>query len=103
MQINVKMPLFTCQQTFMSRVNFVLSRVEYEKKIITSGPGFHDRDSLIKLYNRKCFYILTKFTCRTNLIQGFVVVSQNLHIGHILLLSFQGFAGVSQNLHVGHI
>ena len=34
MLINVKMQL-----TFMSRINFVLSLVEYEKSCITPGPG----------------------------------------------------------------
>ena len=35
MLINVKMPT-----TFMSRINFKLSRVEHGKSFITSGPEF---------------------------------------------------------------
>ena len=37
--INVKMPRIVGILTFMSRKNFVLSRVEHEKSFITSGPG----------------------------------------------------------------
>ena len=39
MPINVKMPTIVCILTFMSRINFVLSRVEHGKSFITSGPG----------------------------------------------------------------
>ena len=39
MLINVKMPTIVGILTFMSRINFVLSCVEYEKCFITSGPG----------------------------------------------------------------
>ena len=39
MLINVKMPMIVGILTFMSRINFVLSRVEHEKSFITSGPG----------------------------------------------------------------
>ena len=39
MLINVKMPTIVGILTFMSRINFVLSCVEYGKSFITSGPG----------------------------------------------------------------
>ena len=39
MLINVKMPTIVSILTFMSRINIVLSCVEYEKSFITSGPG----------------------------------------------------------------
>ena len=45
MLMNVKMPTIVGILIFMSRINFVLSCVEYEKSFITSGPG------LIKVYN----------------------------------------------------
>ena len=38
MLINVKMPTIVGILTFISRINFVLSRVEHEKKNITLGP-----------------------------------------------------------------
>ena len=38
MLINVKMPTSDGILTFMSRISFVLSRVEHEK-FISSGPG----------------------------------------------------------------
>ena len=38
MLINVKMPTIVGILTFMSRINFVLSLVEYEKSLITSRP-----------------------------------------------------------------
>ena len=38
MLINIKMPTIVGILTFMSRINFVLSWVEYEKSFITSGP-----------------------------------------------------------------
>ena len=38
--INVKMPTIVGILTFMSRKNFMLSRVEHEKTFINSGPGF---------------------------------------------------------------
>ena len=41
MLINVKMPTIFCILTFMSRMNFVLSWVEYEKSFITSDPGLY--------------------------------------------------------------
>ena len=37
--INVKMPTIVGILTFMSRINFVLSRVEHEKEFTTSRPG----------------------------------------------------------------
>ena len=37
--INVKMPTIVGILTFMRRINFVLSSVEYEKSFLTSGPG----------------------------------------------------------------
>ena len=40
MLINVKMPTIVGILTFMSRINFVLSRVEHEKSFITLGPGY---------------------------------------------------------------
>ena len=39
MLINVKMPTIVGILTFMSRINFVLRRIEHGKSIITSGPG----------------------------------------------------------------
>ena len=39
MLINVKMPTIYGILTFISRINFVLSRVEHEKSLITSGTG----------------------------------------------------------------
>ena len=38
MLINVKMPTIVGILTFISRINFVLSRVEHEKSFITLGP-----------------------------------------------------------------
>ena len=38
MLINVNMPTTVGILTFMSRINFVLGSVEYEKSFITSGP-----------------------------------------------------------------
>ena len=38
MLINVKMPTIVGILTFISRINFMLSWVEHEKKIITSVP-----------------------------------------------------------------
>ena len=38
MLINVKMPTFVGILAFMSRIKFVLSLVEHEKSVITSGP-----------------------------------------------------------------
>ena len=38
MLINVKMPTIVGILTFMSRINFVLSRVEHGKSFITLGP-----------------------------------------------------------------
>ena len=49
MLINVKMPTIVGILTFMSRINFVLSRVEYEKSFITSGPGIQIKDGNHKL------------------------------------------------------
>ena len=39
MLINVKMPIIVGILTFMSRKNFVISRVKHEKSFITSGHG----------------------------------------------------------------
>ena len=39
MLINVKMPTIVGILTFISRLNFVLSRVEHEKSFITSATG----------------------------------------------------------------
>ena len=41
MLINVKMPKIVGILTLMSRINFVLSVVEYEKSFITSGLIFY--------------------------------------------------------------
>ena len=46
MLINVKMPTIVGILTFMSRINFKLSRVEHGKSFITSGP---------ELCSEKCF------------------------------------------------
>ena len=40
MLINVKMPTIVGILTFISRINFVISRVEHEKSFITSKPGY---------------------------------------------------------------
>ena len=45
MLINVKMPTIVGILTFMSRLNYVLSWVEYEKSFITSRP-----DHLMEIY-----------------------------------------------------
>ena len=39
MLINVKIPTTVGILTFMSRINFMLGRVEHEKSFVTSGPG----------------------------------------------------------------
>ena len=49
MLINVKMPTIVGILTFMSRINFMLSLVEYEKSFIASG---------LKLF--LCFVIIEK-------------------------------------------
>ena len=36
---NVKLPITIGILTYMSRINFILSKVEHEKSFITSGPG----------------------------------------------------------------
>ena len=38
MLINIKMPTIVGILTFMSRMNFMVSTVEYGKSFITSGP-----------------------------------------------------------------
>ena len=62
MLINVKMPSIVGILTFMSRINFVLSRVEYKKSYITSGPGLpcglaylHSCHTALKFF--KCLYM----------------------------------------------
>ena len=37
--INVKMPTIVGILTFMTRINFVLNKVEHKKSFITSVPG----------------------------------------------------------------
>ena len=37
--LNLKIPFIFAISIFMSCLNFMLSCVEHEKKIITSGPG----------------------------------------------------------------
>ena len=39
--INVKMPTIVGILTFLSRINFMLSRVVHEKSLITLGQGLH--------------------------------------------------------------
>ena len=39
MLINVKMPTIVGILTFMSKINFVFSLVEHEKRFINSGPA----------------------------------------------------------------
>ena len=51
MLINVKMPTFVGILTLMSRINFVLSRVEHGKNVITSGP---DLDQLLFYRVQNC-------------------------------------------------
>ena len=46
MLINVKMPTIVGILTFMSMIDFVLSRVEPEKCFITSDPGGFDNVAL---------------------------------------------------------
>ena len=64
MLINVKMPTIVGILKFMSRLNFVLSWVEYEKKFITSGPGFFATNSMYFLFQAEpsfselCFSII---------------------------------------------
>ena len=41
MLINIKMPTIVGILTFMSRINFMLSSVEYEKHFIASGPSLY--------------------------------------------------------------
>ena len=41
MLINVKLPSIVGILTFMSRINFVLSRVEHGKRFITLGPDIY--------------------------------------------------------------
>ena len=43
MLLNVKTPTIVGISTFMSRINFMLSWVEYEKSFITSGPGIQHK------------------------------------------------------------
>ena len=48
MLINVKVPTIVDILTFMSRINFMLSRVEHEKSFIISGPDeYRFADSLM--------------------------------------------------------
>ena len=47
--IMLKMPTIVGILTFMSRINFLLSRVEHGKRCITSGPGC----LCVKLYAHK--------------------------------------------------
>ena len=48
MLIIVKMPTIVGILTFIIRINFVLSRVEYEKSFITSGPDVCQWDTFKK-------------------------------------------------------
>ena len=48
------MPTIVGILTFMSRINFVLSKVEHEKSFITSGPGT-DPHSLLMLKHKSLF------------------------------------------------
>ena len=48
---NIKMPTIVGILTFMSRINFVLSCVEYEKNYITSEPGLiPTREQILCMY-----------------------------------------------------
>ena len=64
MLINVKMPTIVGILTFISRINFVLSRVEHEKSFITSHSG-----NLLQLHINPCpaesGYILFRKQCRS--------------------------------------
>ena len=56
MLINVKMPKIVGILTFMSRINFVLSWVEYEKSFITSGQKWYSNlkwAAVLSRQNRK--------------------------------------------------
>ena len=44
--IHVKKPKIVGILTFMSKKNFMLSRVEHEKSFITSGPGLSRKNAL---------------------------------------------------------
>ena len=51
MLINVKMPTIVGIFAFMSRINFVLSRVEHEKRFITPRPGLLFGETILKLFS----------------------------------------------------
>ena len=57
--INVKMPTIVGILTFMSRINFMLSSAENEKKILILEPGLHisHNSSLVTI----CFHFLLTF------------------------------------------
>ena len=50
MLINVKMPTIVGILTFMSRINFMLSRVEHEKSCITSRTDWLSGDVICIKY-----------------------------------------------------
>ena len=53
--INMKMQTIVGIFIFISRENFMLSRVEHENSFITSGPGVKITLCLLHLYvNKKC-------------------------------------------------
>ena len=56
--MNVKMPIIVGILTFISRINFVLRRVEHEKSFITSGPGVVVRSKAVVLLLLICCLLL---------------------------------------------
>ena len=56
MLMHVKRPTIVGILTYMSRINFVLSRVEYEKPFKTSGPVF----DLLPMLKK----VILLFTCK---------------------------------------
>ena len=54
MLINVKMPTIVGILTFMSRINFVLSRVEHQNFFITSGPDFYVVHLMMETIKLQC-------------------------------------------------
>ena len=53
MLINVKMPTIVGILTFMSMINFVLSRVKHEQSFITAGSGniSNEHGSLLEAFS----------------------------------------------------
>ena len=67
MLINVKMPTISGILTFMSMINFMFSRVEYEKSFITSGLVYAEI-SIGSKFSSKRLYV--EHLCEIILIGG---------------------------------